>query len=121
MANMANETPPPRPGAAPSPAPGSVGDPQTAAASADSASGSERELGFDQVLDRLRQVVGRLEQGNLSLEQALVAFEDGVRLSRRGGEILDLAEQRVELLLRTEDGERRQPLPAPQSAGSQAP
>lgn len=118
---MANETSPPRPGAAQSPAPGSVSDSHSAAAAGDSAGGSERELGFDQVLDRLRQVVGRLEQGNLSLEQALVAFEDGVRLSRRGGEILDLAEQRVELLLRTEDGERRQPLPVPQSAGSQAP
>lgn len=127
MAKMANETTPPRPGAAPAAAPGSVpgsvpgsfSDPHAAAG--ESAAGSERELGFDQVLDRLRQVVGRLEQGNLSLEQALVAFEDGVRLSRRGGEILDLAEQRVELLLRTEDGERRQPLPIPQSAGTQAP
>lgn len=71
----------------------------------------DRELGFDQILDRLRLVVGRLEQGNLSLEQALVAFEEGVRLSRRGTAILDAAEQRVELLVRDEDGsERRQPL-----------
>lgn len=120
MANMATEIPPPRPGAAPGPAPGSISDPHSSAVVGESA-GGERELGFDQVLERLRQVVGRLEQGNLSLEQALVAFEDGVRLSRRGGEILDLAEQRVELLLRTEDGERRQPLPIPQSAGGQGP
>ena len=92
---------------------------EPSAAAAGSASGSsDRELGFDQVLDRLRQVVSRLEQGSLSLEQALLAFEDGVRLSRRGGEILDQAEQRVELLLRGEDGDRRQPLgpqPAPAS------
>jgi exodeoxyribonuclease VII small subunit len=72
---------------------------------------SGEELGFDQILDRLRQVVQRLEQGNLPLEQALKAFEEGVRLSRRGSAILDAAEQRVELLLRDEDGsERRQPL-----------
>lgn len=69
------------------------------------------ELGFDQILDRLRLTVQKLEQGNLPLEQALKAFEEGVRLSRRGSAILDTAEQRVELLLRDEDGsERRQPL-----------
>ena len=75
--------------------------------------GDEPELGFDQVLDRLRQVVLRLEQGSPSLEQALLAFEDGVKLSRRGSAILDAAEQRVELLIQQEDGsERRQAFPA---------
>lgn len=64
----------------------------------------EREPGFDQLLDRLRQVVGRLEQGNLSLEQSLLAFEEGVQLSRRGSEILDAAERRVEVLIKGEDG-----------------
>ncbi len=44
----------------------------------------ERELGFDQVLERLHKIVTRIEQGNLPLEQALSLFEDGVRLSRRG-------------------------------------
>lgn len=78
------------------------------------------EQGFDLVLDRLRGVVAKLEQGNLSLEQSLVAFEEGVRLSRRGSTILDAAEQRVELLIRDEGGgERRQPL-APQNPSSQS-
>src|SRR5206468_3862799 len=64
-------------------------------------------LGFDRVLERLRQVVGRLEQGNLSLEQSLLAFEEGVGLSRRGSEILEAAERRVEILIRGEDGATR--------------
>ena len=81
--------------------------------------GEEPELGFDQVLDRLRQVVLRLEQGSPSLEQALLAFEDGVKLSRRGSAILDAAEQRVELLIQQEDGsERRQPFPSSNNAAS---
>ena len=75
------------------------------------AAASDEDISFDQVLDRLRQVVQRLEQGSLPLDQALVAFEEGVRLSRRGSAILDAAEQRVELLLRDDDGtEKRQPL-----------
>ena len=83
---------------------------------------AEEALGFDQVLERLRSLVGRLEQGNLPLEQALQAFEEGVQLSRRGGAILDAAELRVEALVRSDDGTgRRQPLsganpsPAPTS------
>jgi exodeoxyribonuclease VII small subunit len=78
----------------------------------------EAELGFDQVLERLRQVVGRLEQGSLPLEQALRSFEEGVRLSRRGSSILDAAEHRVELLLKDEAGsEIRQPLPGSTATG----
>ena len=62
---------------------------------------------FDQVLGQLRAIVERLEGGNLSLEQSLAAFEEGVRLSRAGAKILDAAEQRVEILLRDEGGAER--------------
>ncbi len=62
------------------------------------------EAGFDQVLAQLRSIVERLEAGNLSLEQSLAAFEEGVRLSRAGARILDAAEQRVEILMRDEGG-----------------
>jgi exodeoxyribonuclease VII small subunit len=65
--------------------------------------------GFDQVIERLRTVVERLEAGNLSLEESLAAFEEGVRLSRRGTEMLDRAERRVEVLQRGEDGEKVAP------------
>lgn len=69
------------------------------------------ELGFDQVIERLQQVVGRLEQGNLGLEEALKAYEEGVGLARRGHEVLDGAEKRVELLVRRgRDGDVTQPL-----------
>lgn len=79
----------------------------------------ERELGFDQVLERLHKIVTRIEQGNLPLEQALSLFEDGVRLSRRGSSILDATEQRIELLVRGEDGtEERRPLSPPATTSS---
>ncbi|HZS35411.1 MAG TPA: exodeoxyribonuclease VII small subunit [Polyangia bacterium] len=73
---------------------------------------AESEPGFDQVLAQLRGVVEKLEGGNLSLEQSLAAFEEGVRLSRKGAQILDAAESRVEVLLRDEQGERTVPLDA---------
>ena len=64
--------------------------------------------GFDHVLERLRTVVERLEQGNLSLEESLRAYEDGISLARRGHDLLDHAEKRVEVLVRGEDGRTRQ-------------
>lgn len=63
-------------------------------------SGSGEEIGFDEVVTRLREVVDRLEQGNLGLEDSLRAYEQGVGLARRGHELLDNAEKRVELLVR---------------------
>ncbi len=57
------------------------------------------ELGFDQILVRLREVVGRLESGELSLEQSLQVYEEGVALARRGQQLLVTAEKRVEILV----------------------
>lgn len=54
---------------------------------------------FEEVLARLQSVVERLEGGELSLEDALVVFEQGVALSRAGAQKLDEAERRIELLL----------------------
>lgn len=54
---------------------------------------------FDDLLTRLRTLVDKLEGGNLSLEDSLRCFEEGVALCRRGAEILDGAEKKVEVLL----------------------
>jgi exodeoxyribonuclease VII small subunit len=54
---------------------------------------------FDEILGRLRGIVDRLENGNLSLEDSLRFFEDGIALCRRGATILDSAERKVEVLL----------------------
>jgi exodeoxyribonuclease VII small subunit len=62
------------------------------------------ELGFDQILTRLREVVVRLESGELSLEQSLVVYEQGVQLARRGQQLLASAEKRVEILLSASGG-----------------
>jgi exodeoxyribonuclease VII small subunit len=59
----------------------------------------QAEPGFDEVLARLRAIVGRLESGELSLEQALAVYEDGIQLARRGHDLLASAEKRVEILV----------------------
>ena len=59
---------------------------------------------FDELLIRLRALVDKLESGNLPLEDGLKFFEEGMELCRRGAEILDRAEKRVEVLLSASSG-----------------
>jgi exodeoxyribonuclease VII small subunit len=55
---------------------------------------------FEAALEQLQATVKKLEGGELSLEQALGCFEDGVRLSKVCQEHLSAAEQRVEVLMK---------------------
>ena len=59
---------------------------------------ADEELGFEESLARLEAVVARLETGELELEQALAAFEEGVTLTRRCSEQLERSERRIEEL-----------------------
>lgn len=67
---------------------------------ADAGEQKSAETGFDEILQRLRVVVDRLEGGKLTLEESLAAYEEGVSLARRGHALLDRAEKRVEVLVR---------------------
>ncbi len=55
---------------------------------------------FETAMRDLEQLVERLEQGDLPLEESLAAFERGVRLTRACQTALKDAEQKVELLLK---------------------
>ncbi|MDL0430712.1 exodeoxyribonuclease VII small subunit [Marinobacter sp. TBZ242] len=59
---------------------------------------------FEKSLDELEKLVRDLEQGELSLEQSLSAFERGVKLTRECQQSLKTAEQRVEQLVENSDG-----------------
>ncbi|AMQ90020.1 MULTISPECIES: exodeoxyribonuclease VII small subunit [Marinobacter] len=59
---------------------------------------------FEKSLDELERLVRDLEQGELSLEQSLAAFERGVKLTRECQTALKTAEQRVEQLVQNSDG-----------------
>ncbi len=76
--------------------------------------------GFDQILARLREVVVRLESGDLSLEQSLQVYEEGVALARKGQHLLATAEKRVEILASGTSGTVEavpfEPAPPPGSA-----
>jgi exodeoxyribonuclease VII small subunit len=64
---------------------------------------------FEHSLDELERLVARLEEGNLSLEETLGEFERGMRLHGQCQQALDLAQQRVELMLKNSDYRRSVP------------
>jgi exodeoxyribonuclease VII small subunit len=67
------------------------------------------EPGFEAVMDRLGQIVDRIEGEPLELDESLALFEEGVGLLRRAGATLDQAEERIRQLLEDADGFRLEP------------
>uniref|UniRef100_A0A7V4G9B1 Exodeoxyribonuclease 7 small subunit n=1 Tax=Desulfobacca acetoxidans TaxID=60893 RepID=A0A7V4G9B1_9BACT len=73
---------------------------------------------FEDALKRLEEVLDSLEHGNLSLEESVQAFEEGVGLVRFCQGKLDEVERRVELLLKDEAGNFfTKPFPEEESEG----
>ncbi len=59
---------------------------------------------FESALEDLEQVVEQLESGELSLEDALAAFERGVGLVKYCNEKLNEVEKKIELLVKDKEG-----------------
>ena len=66
---------------------------------------AKKKQTFENSLKKLEGIVTQLEEGELSLEESLKLFEDGVKLSRECQERLDQAERRIEVLLKDKKGE----------------
>ena len=59
---------------------------------------------FEESLQALEEAVGRLEEGELTLDQALECFEAGLAGAARCRKLLQGVEARVEQLVRDADG-----------------
>ncbi len=62
---------------------------------------------FEKALSRLEKIVSELEGGELSLDESLKIFEEGVKLSKSCLKMLDDAERKVEILVQDQDGRKR--------------
>jgi exodeoxyribonuclease VII small subunit len=62
------------------------------------------EKTFETSLAELEEIVGRLESGDLPLEESLELFEKGIKLSRECRTRLTNAERRIEILMKDADG-----------------
>ena len=60
---------------------------------------------FESALERIEQIAGRMETGELPLDDLIVAYEEGLRLIRFCSERLDEAEKRLQTITRDAAGQ----------------
>lgn len=58
---------------------------------------------FEQAIEKLEAIVEELEQGDLTLEETIKKFEEGMELSKFCTDKLNQAEQKLKKLVKTED------------------
>ncbi len=62
------------------------------------------ELKFEEALRQLEEIVGKLESGELSLEESMAAFEQGTKLCKQCNAKLTEAEKKIEQLTKVTEG-----------------
>jgi len=70
---------------------------------------SKPEPDFEKTLAELEKLVDSLEQGDLSLDETLSGFKQGIELTRQCQSVLDNAEQTVQQLLDNHDEDSLEP------------
>ena len=60
---------------------------------------TKKSVDFEEALDQLEELVEDMENGDLTLEESLKAFEQGIKLTRECQTALSQAEQKVQMLI----------------------
>lgn len=63
----------------------------------------KEELNFEEAMKQLEEIANVLENGNLSLDESVNKFEEGMKLSKKCNNFLDQAEKKITMLIN--DGE----------------
>ena len=59
------------------------------------------EIKFEEALKKLEDIVSKLEAGDMSLEESLSKYEEGIKLSKICSRQLEAAKSKVELLMKS--------------------
>lgn len=76
----------------------------------------KKGVDFEQSLSTLESLVSRMEQGDMTLEESLQAFESGIALTRECQTRLAAAEQQVNKLIEQQGNIRLEPFDADEGA-----
>ncbi len=63
----------------------------------------EEDMNFEDAMKSLEQIANELENGELSLEQSVDKFEEGIKISKKCNEILEKAEKKISILIKNGD------------------
>lgn len=64
----------------------------------------KEELSFEESMNKLKELVKKLEEGNLDLDESIKIYSEAVKLKERCRKILDESERKVEILMNSADG-----------------
>jgi len=64
----------------------------------------KKKISFEDALARLEQIVAQIEQGEVSLEESIERYAEGIKLIKQCRSILDSAEKKIRILARADDG-----------------
>lgn len=65
----------------------------------------EEKFSFEQALKRLEEIVETLEAGNISLEDSIKIYQEGISLSKLCGGMLEEAEGKVMAIMNRNEGQ----------------
>lgn len=63
---------------------------------------SDKELSFEKAYEQLEMIADKLNSGDVSLEEALKLYEEGIKLSNQCSKALENAKQKIETLKKGE-------------------
>ena len=64
----------------------------------------DKQIQFEEAFKRLDEIVTKLESGDLSLEESMALFEEGITLTETCKTRHEAAEQKIQILLKDSDG-----------------
>ena len=63
---------------------------------------------FEEQIAELEKIINELENGNLNLDDSVVKFEEGMKISKECNKMLENAEKKITILLNDENGEKKE-------------
>ena len=65
---------------------------------------AKKKQTFEQALKKLEEIVEKIESGQIGLEESITEYEKGIKLVKQCRAILQAAEKKVQMLVRSDDG-----------------
>ena len=57
------------------------------------------DINFEEAMKQLEEIANELEKGNLTLDESVNKFEDGIKLSKKCNDFLNSAEKKITMLI----------------------
>lgn len=64
----------------------------------------EENLNFEDAMKKLEEIANELEKNDLDLDTSVLKFEEGMKISKQCNKMLEEAEKRISVLIKTEEG-----------------